>query len=365
MTAPAILYVHDLRGSGVVTNAIALARRLGAERETLLVAGYDKGLNRTVDVSPARLVVLSGAEEPERPRLAAGLKLRRLVRDRKASLVMSLGNYGHKSVFVATSGHKVNAVYRISNEIGRPVKGLRNLKRRSWHRLFLLSAKRIVLVGRALAEQPLFARAIASGRAAYIPNGVDVDRARALAEAPAPHAWFSDAGAPVVLTIGRIHPQKNLEGLIDAAALAIQQMPMRLMIVGSGDPQRIARLKARAAELGMSDAVMFAGETDNVFAWLKHARPFVLPSHWEGSSTALLEALALRVPVVAARQAGDARFVLGDGKYGVIVDADEPASIAAGMVTQLGPDAILPGDRVEAYRLSATHQLYLDLLRGL
>jgi glycosyltransferase involved in cell wall biosynthesis len=168
-----------------------------------------------------------------------------------------------------------------------------------------------------------------------------------------------------VLTIGRIHPQKNLEGLIDAAALAIQQMPMRLMIVGSGDPQRIARLKARAAELGMSDAVMFAGETDNVFAWLKHARPFVLPSHWEGSSTALLEALALRVPVVAARQAGDARFVLGDGKYGVIVDADEPASIAAGMVTQLGPDAILPGDRVEAYRLSATHQLYLDLLRGL
>jgi glycosyltransferase involved in cell wall biosynthesis len=365
MTAPAILYVHDLRGSGVVTNAIALARRLGAERETLLVAGYDKGLNRQIDVSPARLVVLSGAEEPERPRLAAGLKLRRLVRDRNASLVMSMGNYGHKSVFVATSGHKVNAVYRISNEIGRPVKGLRNLKRRSWHRLFLHSSKKIVLVGRALAEQPLFARAIAAGKAAYIPNGVDVERARALAEAPAPHAWFSDGGAPVVLTIGRIHPQKNLEGLIDAAALAIQQMPMRLMIVGSGDAGRVAKLKARAAKLGIGDAVLFAGETDNVFAWLKHARAFVLPSHWEGSSTALLEALALRVPVVAARQAGDARFVLGDGKYGVIVDADEPASIAAGMVTQLGPDAILPGDRVEAYRLSATHQLYLDLLRGL
>jgi glycosyltransferase involved in cell wall biosynthesis len=43
-----------------------------------------------------------------------------------------------------------------------------------------------------------------------------------------------------VLTIGRIHPQKNLEGLIDAAALAIQQMPMRLMIVGSGDAGRVA-----------------------------------------------------------------------------------------------------------------------------
>ncbi len=365
MTAPAILYVHDLRGSGVVTNAIALARRLGAERETLLVAGYDKGLHRAIDVAPARLVVLAGGEEPERPRLAAGIKLRRLVRESKASLVMSMGNYGHKSVFVATSGRGVNAVYRISNEIGRPTTGLRNLRRRNWHRLFLATAKRIVLVGRALAEQPLFKRAVAAGRAAYIPNGVDVDRARITAEAPSPHRWFGDGGPPVVLTIGRIHPQKNLDGLIDAAALAIQQMPLRLLIVGSGDTLRMAKLEARAVALGIGDSVIFAGETDNVFAWLKRASLFVLPSHWEGSSTALLEALAIGVPVVAARQAGDARHVLGEGKYGALADADDPASIAAAILTQLGPDPVLPGNRVEAYRLSATHELYLDLLRGL
>ena len=365
MTAPAILYVHDLRGSGVVTNAIALARRLGAERETLLVAGYDKGLNRAIDVAPARLVVLHGSDEPRRPRLAAAKTLRRLVRERRASLVMSMGNFGHSSVFFATRGLGVNTVYRISNEIGRPQAGLRNFRRRSWQKLLLATAKRVVLVGRALAEQPLFKGAVARGAAAYIPNGVDVDRARSRATAPSPHSWFDDGGPPVVLTIGRIHPQKNLDGLIDAGALAMRRTPLRLMIVGSGDAERIAALKARAATLGIGDAVLFAGETDNVFAWLKRADAFVLASHWEGSSTALLEALSVGVPVVATRQAGDARFVLDKGHYGALADADDPATIASAIVEQLGEGRVMPGDRADAYRLSATHQHYLELLRGL
>ena len=365
MTAPAILYVHDLRGSGVVTNAIALARRLGAERETLLVAGYDKGLNRAIDVAPARLVVLGKSEEPKRPRLAAARKLRRLVRESKASLVMSMGNFGHMTVFSATRGLGVNTVYRISNEIGRPQGGLRNFRRRSWQKVLLATAKRVVLVGRALAEQPLFKPAVAAGTAVYIANGVDVVRARTLAKAPSPHPWFDDDGPPVVLTIGRVHPQKNLAGLIDAAALAMERTPLRLMIVGSGDSERVAALTARAEALGIGAAVSFAGETDNVFAWLNRAELFVLASHWEGSSTALLEALSVGAPVVATRQAGDARFVLDEGRYGALADADDPRSIAAAIVVQLGEKRVLPGDRVDAYRLAATHERYLDVLRGL
>ena len=365
MTAPAILYVHDLRGSGVVTNAIALARRLGAERETLLVAGYGKGLNRDIDVAPARLVVLSGAEEPKRPRLAAARRLRALIRHARPSLVMSMGNFGHSTVFTATRFTRAHTVYRVSNEIGRPQAGFRNFRRRSWQRLLLATADRIVLVGRALAEQPLFAGAVKAGKAAYIPNGVDVDRARRDATAPAPHRWLTDGGPPVVLAIGRIHPQKNLEGLVEGAALAMRQRPLRLLIVGSGDPARVEALTARAKRLGIDFGLSFAGETDNVFAWLARARLFALVSHWEGSSTALLEALAVGVPLVASRQAGDARHVLDEGRFGTLVDADDPASIAKGLLSQLSDDAIRPGDRVEDYRLTRTHERYLELLRPL
>jgi glycosyltransferase involved in cell wall biosynthesis len=365
MAAPAILYVHDLRGSGVVTNAIALARRLGAERETILCAGFGKGLNADVDVSPARLVTLDPGDGLRFPRFAAAKGLRELIRSSGAGVVMSMGNFGHRSVLGATAGLEVRTVYRISNEVGRSKAGrLKNIQRRAWHRLLLARGDRAVLVGRALADQPLFAAAIARGRAAFIPNGVDVERARRDAKAPAPHPWLDDDGPPVVLSIGRIHPQKNLGGLIDAAALAMTLCPLRLIIVGSGNPILLEMLKSRASEAGIGHAVLFAGETDNVFAWLARARLFALPSHWEGSSTALLEALAVGTPALASRQAGDAAHVLNDGEYGVLVDADDPASIAEGIVRQL-VNPVLPGERVEAYRLERTHQRYLDLLRSL
>lgn len=361
MNGPIMLYVHDLRGSGVVTNAIALARRLGAERETILCAGYGTGLNRNVDVAPARLEALSSGPEPKRPRMAAAAKLRRMIASRGAGVVMSMGNFGHSTVFAATRLTGVRTVYRISNEIGRPQAGLRNFRRRTWQKLLLATADRVVLVGRALADQPLFARAVADGRAVYIPNGVNVDRARAAAAAASPHRWLEDDGPPIVLTIGRIHPQKNLEGLIDGAALALAKRPLRLVVVGAGRPELLAELTARGTERGLGAAMLFAGETDNVFSWLTRAQLFALVSHWEGSSTALLEAMAVGTPILASRQAGDAASVLDGGKYGALVDADDPHSIADGILQQL-ENPVLPGDRVEEYRLERTHQRYLDLL---
>ena len=365
MSGPAILYVHDLRGSGVVVNAMALARKLGAERETILCAGYAKGLYRDADVSPARLVTLAGETEPRLPRWRAAMRLRALIRETGAGLAMSMGNFGHVTVFAATRGMPVKAVYRISNEIGRPTRGTRNLRRRSWQRLLLATADRLILVGRALAEQPLFADALASGKAAYIPNGVDVDSARVKGQAPVPHPWLSDGGPAVVLTIGRIHPQKNLPTLIDAFAIAAKVRPLRLIVVGTGEAELTARLKEQAREAGLTDSVLFAGETDNVFAWLARSDLFALVSKWEGSSTALLEALAVGTPILASRQAGDAAHVLADGRYGVLVDAGDASEIAAGILRQLSPERVLPSDRVDEFRLERTHALYLEQLRSL
>lgn len=364
MSAPAILYVHDLRGSGVVTNALALARRLGAERETILCAGYGDGLNRDAELAPARLVILSDDPQPRRARLAAARTLRALIRTSGAGLVVSMGNFGHSTVFAATRLTGVRTVYRVSNEIGRPQAGLRNVRRRNWQRLLLATADRIVLVGRALADQPLFAGAVADGRAVYIPNGVEVDHARREAKAPSPHRWFDDGGAPIVLAVGRIHPQKNLEGLVEGFAVAARERPLRLIIVGTGDPARSAALKQRADQLGIGAAVRFAGETRNVFAWLARADVYALVSHWEGSSTALLEALAVGTPVVASRQAGDAAHVLDGGRFGVLVDAEDPDSIAAAILRQLD-NPVRPGERVEQYRLARTHQHYLELFAAL
>ncbi len=362
MSGPLVLYVHDLRGSGVVTNAIALAQRLGRDRETILVAGYGEGLNGKVDVSPARLVILS--EAPTKlSRFAEARRLRALLRDTGATAAASMGNLGHRAFFLATLGMAVKKVYRISNEVGRPGSHLRNAIRTTWKRLFLASGDRVVLVGKVLADQGLFARAISDGRAVYIPNGIDLDRAhfQIAAAGERPRA----ANGSLVVTIGRIHPQKNLACLIEGVARAVTAKPARLVIVGGGPKSQIERLRKHAAALGIGDRVEFPGETANVFTWLKQADLFALVSRWEGSSTALLEALAAEVPVVASLQAGDAAHVLGHGKFGALVDANDPQSIAEGISLQLGPDRILPDELAKQFDLRTTHDRYASLFADL
>lgn len=365
MSGPVILYVHDLRGSGVVTNAIALARRMGAERETILCAGYDEGLNRGVDVSPATLVTLSTGPQPPKAKLLIAPALAKFIRSSGASTIVSMGNLGHRAAWIAAKAADVKTVFRISNEVGRANAGWwKNFRRNRWHRRLRRSWTKGVLVGRALAARPLFAQAIAKGDAAYIANGVDIDGARAKVAAPSPHAWFEDGGPPIVLAIGRLHPQKNLQGLIEAASIARQSTPFRLVIIGSGSAKLTAKLAALADQSGMADDILFAGEQSNVFAWLSRAALFALPSHWEGSSTALLEAMAVGTPILASRQAGDASHVLDDGKFGRLVDANDPADIAAGIVDQLR-DPVRPCERVEDFRLENTHRQYLEVLRDL
>jgi glycosyltransferase involved in cell wall biosynthesis len=361
MTRPVIIYVHDLRASGVVTAALEFALWLSRRRPTILCAGYDQGLYRGADTGGAELVTL--LQEPGRnPRLAAAQALRRLVRRARPAAIVSMGNRGHRSVLWGTAGLSVRTVYLMSNQIRRGKKLRKHLQAQLRRRWLIASAHRLVLVGRGLLDDPQLRRAAETGRADYIPNGVDLDRARQLAGAPAPHPWLNEPDTPVLISVGRISKQKNHSGMLDAAALAMRQVPCRLILLGDGPAEDVERLKRQAAELGIPDRVLFAGLTDNVFAWLARSRLFLLPSLWEGSSIALLEAMAVGTPVLASTQAGDASHVLEDGAWGVLVDAHDPAGIAEGILRQLGPEPVRPGNRAEAFSVERTHERYAELL---
>jgi glycosyltransferase involved in cell wall biosynthesis len=227
-------------------------------------------------------------------------------------------------------------------------------------KLLTLDAARIVVVGRALRRLPLFAEASASGRAAELPNGVDNALAARLAQAPAPHAWL-DEPTPVVVGIGRLRPQKNFDLLIEALGRARTTRRLRLAIIGGGAEAEQARLQGLARAAGLGDDVLLAGETDNVFAWLSRAAVFALPSRWETSSLALLEALAAGSPCVASRLAGDAAQVLDEGRYGLLFDGQDPDALARALLAQ-AEAPVRPGDRALAYDLSLTNDAYARLV---
>ncbi|TAJ71336.1 MAG: glycosyltransferase [Phenylobacterium sp.] len=354
------LYVHDLRSSGVVRNAIDFARRLAEDHPTTLVAGYGDGFfAEEAARGPFALKVLA-EKEGALGRGAAALRLRAWLSGQPAGALMSVGNMGHWTPFLACQGLRhIARIYCISNEVARD-DGLKSRTRLAWMKLLILDAARVVVVGRALRRLPLFAEAIASGRAAELPNGVDNALARRLARAPAPHPWLEEP-TPVVVGIGRLRPQKNFDLLIEAVGRARGTRRLRLAIIGGGAASERARLEGLARDAGLGDDFLLAGETGNVFAWLSRAAVFALPSRWETSSLALLEALAAGAPVVASRIAGDAAQVLDEGRYGLLFDGQDPDALAQALLAQTEAP-VRPQDRAIAYDLSLTNHAYARLV---
>lgn len=278
-------------------------------------------------------------------------------------MLASLGNVGHSAVYLATRGaSRFQRVYRISNEVARG-NGARTSRRMFWMRRLIDDAALIMLVGEALGRAPIFADGLAAGRAVTLPSGVDLARARRLAAAPSPHPWLG-AEIPLVIGIGRLRPQKDFDLLIEAVGLARRTRRLRLVIIGGGTAAERLRLERLAAAAGFDGDFLLAGETENVFAWAARASVFALSSRWEGSSLALLEALAVGVPVVATRNAGDAADVLGEGRYGAVVEADDPHGFAAALLTQISPQAVLPGERAASYDLAALADRYAGVVAG-
>jgi glycosyltransferase involved in cell wall biosynthesis len=139
---------------------------------------------------------------------------------------------------------------------------------------------------------------IAAERLAVLPNPVDFDGLRNLAE-PAPWPGF----VPRLLAVGRLSREKGFDLLLRAVTLIRRDYPHAgLVIVGKGPEE--ARLKALATELGVADAVCFAGYVERPWQFYAGADIFVLSSRHEGMPNALIEAIAGGLPIVATPASG-------------------------------------------------------------
>jgi len=109
-----------------------------------------------------------------------------------------------------------------------------------------------------------------------------------------------NVAAPLVVTISRIAPQKNLPVLVQAAFRLRQ--PCTWVVVGDGDAQLLAQLRLQARALAAP--VHFVGSRSKVGEWLRAAEVFVLPSQWEARALVVQEAMAAGTPVVATDVGG-------------------------------------------------------------
>lgn len=119
------------------------------------------------------------------------------------------------------------------------------------------------------------------------------------------------------VNMGRLSPEKDQEKLIQAFyTLSLKYENIRLYIIGSGVLEK--KLKKLVANLDLKEKVVFTGQLDNPFAFIKHCDCFVLSSNHEGQPMVLLETLILNKPIVATDIPGS-RSVL-EGGYGDLVE---------------------------------------------
>lgn len=169
---------------------------------------------------------------------------------------------------------------------------------------------------------------ISPAKIEIIPNPVDLERLR--------HG-INAGGNPYpddrtqIVSVGRLNYQKGFDLLIMAFSLSLKKNPnIRLTIVGDG-PERAA-LKELAEDLGISEAVAFAGEVKNPFPYMAHADFLVLSSRWEGSPNTVLESLGCGTPVLAFESPGGTAEIIKEGENGWLVPSLNWKELARRMV---------------------------------
>ncbi len=159
-----------------------------------------------------------------------------------------------------------------------------------------------------------------------IPNGVAEDDRDRTAAAAALRRQYGDGARTIIGMVARLHPQKAHADLINAfAKLAAQSPGLRLWLIGDG-PER-ERLVALAAQLGLQDRILFAGDRDDVRDWIAAMDVFAHPTHFEGLPLAVLEAMIAAKPVVTSPVDG-LRGLIASGVHGWLVEPGDPDALA-------------------------------------
>jgi len=162
--------------------------------------------------------------------------------------------------------------------------------------------------------------------------------------------WTGLDRGPVILFAGRIQPLKGVDIAIEALAM-MQTRHARLVVIGgpsgSDGKAEMQRLTDLACDLGVAGRITFIPPLprEQLVAFYQAADVVIMPSRSETFGLVAAEAQSCGTPVVAAN-VGGLRFIIEDGKSGLLVDGHNPADYATAL------DRVLT-DRDLATRLSA------------
>ena len=250
-------------------------------------------------------------------RLPAAFKIRELLKDGRIDLVHA--NEAHAVTAAWLAGAHRRVPFVISRRVGYPLG-------RGWiAQARYRAASRIVANSKWVAQQ-----AEASGATremlTVVYEGTEIPPRFGEEQRKAARArWGIQNDAPLLGCVGVLLPDKGQEWLIRSLAELRKEIPAAKLLLAGDGPCR-AKLQLIARELGVADAVIFAGfvkEVETVYAALD---VFLLPSFFEALNNSLLAAMTYEIPSIAFNK-GALGEIIEDGKSGLLVSGPEVPEI--------------------------------------
>lgn len=252
---------------------------------------------------------------PSRPGKAAkilnvikrGYKLRKLINKNKFDIVYSLGPTANLASIASCGKAEKWLGIRSYMDMGNP-----------WQiRLFCRHADKLICCSEVICDE--VRKQYGCKKAVTLCNPFDKEEVESLAERE--EAQLPWSSGRIIVSMGREDPVKGFWHLIKAFSIVHSRLTdTKLMIIGQGEFNAYRKL---AEDLGLEEVVYFTGLKRNPYPYLKKAVLYVLASYNEGFPNAMVEAMALHVPVIATDCMTGPREILED-KYGILIPNMHP-----------------------------------------
>ena len=174
---------------------------------------------------------------------------------------------------------------------------------------------------------------IPASQVTVVHDGIDVGRVQRLPSLDLHVEYWLPHGVPVIVNVGALVGHKGQKHLLDAMPLVMRELAdVHLVILGEGELR--VPLEKQVKELHLERAVRMPGFREDVLSLMKSADLFVMSSVTEGLGSAVLDAMAMGLAVVATRAGGIPEAVV-HGETGLLVPPGEPAPLAQAIVRLL------------------------------
>lgn len=297
-----IFFIGTLRNGGAERVVSVLASQMAEQgMEVEVLTYYDKPIFYELS---SKVKVTAVEKETGKKNKIQNLKWIRSYFKENAKIVISFLAPFNMMAIMAILGTKVSIIVADRND---PKKVPSNAVVRKARDILYMFADGIVL--QTESNKAYFGKTVQK-KSKVIYNPVDMKEYVGMA--------LQSEKKNVIVTAGRLMPQKNQTMLIHAFEKISKKYPeYRLMIYGEGPSRK--DLEALIEKLELQTRVFLPGNVNDLHERMKTAKLFVLSSDYEGMPNALIEAMCLGLPVISTKVSGTAELVLEE-KNGILVD---------------------------------------------